>query len=182
MLPPGHIAAGFLTATALLHFTYPDLTASQQSSLLLWGMFFGAAPDFDLALNLFKLKSYRIVGNGAPSHRKYLSHAPVLWLIAGLAVYFLSPNDYYRALGLLVWLGSFTHFVLDSVDYGIMWLWPFNTKFYSFRNPHKDIEIGGLSFIGYLWSFTKIYSKALTFYLEIIVIVSALIILISTKY
>ncbi len=139
-------------------------------------MFFGAAPDLDLIYNFLKLKSYRIAGKGAPSHRKYLSHAPILWLIAGLTVYFLAQDDYYRTFGLLIWLGSWTHFVLDSIDYGIMWLWPFSTKFYSLRNRQADVEIGGSSFIGYLWSFAKIYSKALTFYLEIIIIISALII------
>jgi hypothetical protein len=175
MLPPGHIAAGYLTGLALLKITRPALGPAQTNSLLVWAAFFGFAPDLDAFYFFFKNRTF-LVGKeiGAnKNHRFYWSHAPVLWLLAGLAVYFLANNTYIKFVGLLLWLGSWSHFLLDSVEYGIMWLWPFSTKIYALKNL-DIIPIPESGFINHTWKFLKIYSARISFYLEILIIILAL--------
>jgi membrane-bound metal-dependent hydrolase YbcI (DUF457 family) len=176
MLPPGHIAAGFLTAKVLLNFTHPALSQSRQEQLLWWGMFFGFAPDLDMFLAFFKQRSLLVAGDKEVSHRKFYSHAPILWLIAGLLIYFLSGELYVKYLGLLVFLGSWSHFLLDSIEHGIMWLWPFSTKVFALKNREVRLIIKEKNFFKHSWQFLKFYSQKLSFYLEIIVIISALIV------
>lgn len=179
MLPPGHIAAGFLTAEALLKITHPDLPTAQTSQLLWWGMFFGFAPDLDSFISFAKERAF-FVTNKKNSHRKMLTHAPLLWLAAGLAVVLFAPSLYWKFAGLLLWLGSWSHFFLDTIQYGIMWLWPFNSRLYAFTDTERDYQINRRDFFGYWLTFLKSYAKQISFYLEILIIVIALII--STKY
>ncbi len=175
MLPPGHIAAGFLTAKVLLNIVHPSLTADQQTQLLWWGMFFGFAPDLDTFVAFAKAKAFVFINKDETNHRKYYSHAPVLWLIAGLIVVAVAPNTYWRYVGLLLWLGSWSHFLLDTVQYGIMWLWPLSTKIYAFSDTEKKLNVVGIKFLDFWWSFVKLYSKTVSFYLEILIIIVSLI-------
>jgi len=174
MLPPGHIAAGYLTAKALLKIIHPQITAAQQNHLLAWGMFFGFAPDLDTFYTFFKVKAFTGSTQEKNNHRHFLSHAPVLWLIAGLLIYFLAPSEYIKLIGLLVWLGSWSHFLLDSIEYGIMWLWPFSKKQYALKRI--NIVVGRKQFWGYWIDFLKVYTTRYSFYLEIIVILTAIIV------
>jgi membrane-bound metal-dependent hydrolase YbcI (DUF457 family) len=178
MLPPGHLAAGYLTAKALLYFGHQNFTELQQSALIGWGLIFGVAPDLDMLYSFAKQKGYRVIGDDLPQHRKYISHAPILWLIAGLVIYFFAGNIYHKYIGLLLWFGSWSHFILDSFDYGIMWLWPLSNKVYSLRNREKNFGPidGPKNVISYFIGFLKQYRKVITFYLEIIIIISAIII------
>ena len=177
MLPPGHISAGYLTAKTLLHFVHPNLSQTQLSHLALWGVAFGLAPDLDMIYACYKKGSYRVIGQNGVQHRKFISHAPILWLIAGLAVFFLSASTYFKMFGLIIWLGSWSHFLMDSFDYGVMWLWPFNKKVFSVFNREMNFEIDGRkNIVAYFWNFVTLYSKLVTFYLELAVIIAALII------
>jgi len=175
MLPPGHLAAGFLTAEALLHITKPDLSSAQINQLLWWGVFFSFAPDLDTFTGFVKERAW-FVKNPVNNHRKFVSHAPLLWLLAGLLVYFLAADVYWKNVGLLLWLGSGTHFLLDSIEYGIMWLWPFSNKVFALKNRGRERDIPSSTFFGYWWSHVKLYVNSLTFYCEVIVILTALII------
>jgi membrane-bound metal-dependent hydrolase YbcI (DUF457 family) len=175
MLPPGHVAGGFFTAAALLKIAKPDLPPEQLHQLLYWGMFFGFAPDLDNFAAFAKIHSWWYKkGVDNTIHRKFYSHIPVLWLIAGLLIYFLAAGTYIKYIGLLLWLGSWSHFILDSIDFGVMWLWPFNKEVWALRNRgiHKDIEAG--SFISYWGNFLKVYVTRWTFYIEIVLLISAL--------
>jgi hypothetical protein len=177
MLPPGHIAAGYLTAEALLHFTHPNLTAHQQNGLLLWGMLFGFIPDIDTFIAFARERAW-FVKNQDNNHRKFITHAPIIWLAMGLIVMAVAPNEYWKYVGLLLWLGSWSHFLLDSIQYGIMWLWPFSNRIYAFKDREKDYvnNAGKDSFISYWWSFVKAYSQTLSCYLELLIIIVAIII------
>lgn len=175
MLPPGHVAAGFLVAEALLKITQPGLSSAQASHLLWWGMFWGFAPDLDVFRIFFREKSFTIRNPQKNDHRNFWSHAPVLWLGVGLGVYFFASSVYIQFIGLLLWLASWSHFLLDSLEYGIMWLWPFSKNRYAL----KTIEIkenNQPGFFGYWRRFLKIYLTRISFYLEILVIISALIV------
>lgn len=177
MLPTGHIAAGYLTAEALLHFAHPAVTPEQKTQLLWWGVFWGFAPDIDVFYYFFSNKTLLVAGGGSKKdHRSYLSHAPILWLIAGLLIYFFAGSIYLKYIGLLLWLGSWSHFLLDSIDYGIMWLWPFDKKIYALFNQNVKRPVSEKNFFAHVWKYLKLYTKMATFYLEIIVIVTALIV------
>ncbi len=175
MLPPGHIAAGYLTAQALLHFTHPNLTLDQQNQLLLWGMLFGFLPDIDTFIAFAKEKAW-FVKNQNYNHRKFITHAPVIWLVLGLIIFLIAPDTYWKTVGLLVWLGSWSHFLLDTLSYGIMWFWPFSNRIYALTNREKDFKIEQNSAFKFWWTFVKKYSQTLSFYLEILIIISAILI------
>lgn len=174
MLPPGHIAAGFLTAKALLHFLHPALSTAEQTQLVWWGIFFSFAPDLDMFLSFAREKSFEVRDPKKNNHRKFISHAPLLWMLAGLAVYFFSSSEYFRMFGLLLWLCSWSHFILDSVEYGIMWLWPFNTEKWALKDRGVDKQISGEGFFGYWINFLKFYTTRWTFYFEILLLISVL--------
>lgn len=177
MLPPGHIAAGYLTGYALLNIVKPDLPVDQLQQLLWWGTFFGFAPDFDNFIAFAKVKSWwyrRNVDNGI--HRKFYSHVPVLWLVAGLLVYIFSGDVYWKTVGLMLWLGSWSHFILDSIEYGVMWLWPFNSEVWALKDRGIKREISANGFLQYWWSFLKYYTSRWTFYCEIFIILITFII------
>ena len=177
MLPPGHIAAGYLTAKALLHFTHPALTAVQQNQLVWWGMFFGFAPDLDNFISFAREKSFTVRDQEKNNHRQFLGHAPILWLIAGLIIYFTSSSEYFKTFGLLVWLGSWSHFILDSIEYGIMWLWPFNKQKWALKDRGIDVKFEGKGFFGFWLNFMKFYITRWTFYAEIIILLATFIFL-----
>jgi membrane-bound metal-dependent hydrolase YbcI (DUF457 family) len=181
MLPPGHLAGGFLTATAVLKIIKPDLSQEQISQLLGWGMFFSFAPDLDTFVSFIKEHTW-FVKNPQNNHRKFISHAPLLWLAGGLLVYFFSADVYWKIAGLLLWLCSWSHFLLDSVEYGIMWLWPFNKDVFAIRNRERDFSIQSLNFFGYWWTYLKLYAGTLTFYIEISIIIVAIILFFSNHY
>ncbi len=175
MLPPGHFAGGYLAAEALLHITKADLSSAQANQLLWWGAFFAFAPDLDTFASFIKERAW-FVKNPANNHRKFVSHAPLLWLLAGLLVYFFSADIYWKNVGLLLWLGSWTHFLLDSIEYGIMWLWPFSNRIFALKNREREFNIQSPTFLVYWWNFVKSYTRTLTFYIELLIVVIALIV------
>lgn len=177
MLPPGHIAAGFLTAKALLKISHTQFPPSQTAQLLWWGAFFAFAPDLDSFVAFAKIKSFWFKqGSESVNHRKFYSHIPILWLLAGLLVYFFAATPYYKFVGLLLWLGSWAHFLLDSLDMpGIMWLWPFNKELWALKNRGVLPIIKGKNFFDYWINFIKFYIGSWTFYAEIIILITAII-------
>ncbi len=134
MLPPGHIAGGYLTAEFLLRTFHFNISNHQRHLLEFVGIFFGFAPDLDFFLAFYKARQLKIDHRKA-NHRKYFTHAPVLWMIAGIIIYLSAATDFYRALGLIVWLSSWSHFILDS-EWGIMWAWPFSKRLYPFSKMY----------------------------------------------
>ncbi len=181
MLPPGHIAAGYLTTYALLKLTHPLLSFEQSQLLLSLGAFFAFAPDLDTFMAFAKAKSFVLIGSKY-SHRKFFSHAPLVWLMFGVTIILLTKSTFGTYLGLTVWLGSWSHFVLDSLQHGIMWLWPFNRKLFALKDREFSIKelVKKTSFFGYWTAFLKLYATELkfSFYLEVLIIISALIVLI----
>lgn len=178
MLPPGHLAGGYLTAQALLKIVKPDLPEAELRQLLYWGLFFSVAPDLDTFVSFAMEKAF-FVKDQRHNHRKFLSHAPLLWLFASLLVYCLSSSEFGRVFGLIILTGSFTHFILDSIEYGIMWLWPFSKKVFALKNPERNFDNPYDSFWQYWIYFVKQYSKTLTFFAEILIIVSFLLFFIT---
>ena len=163
MLPPGHIAAGYLVTRVLLATTHPALTPTDQNYLIWWGMFFSFAPDLDTFI-VFK-KMGRFISSDKVNHRKFYSHAPVLWLIAGLSIFLIALSRHNLVLeyfGLLVWFGSWAHFALDTIQCGIMWLWPLSNKVLALWDTEIESNIKEQKFVPYLIDFIKFYVTRMT--------------------
>jgi hypothetical protein len=176
MLPSGHVAAGFLTGVVLLKFSHTIFLPSEVNSLLWLSVFFGFAPDIDVFFVFFKTSSLLVCGDEKVNHRKYFTHAPILWLIAGLAVYFLADSEFYKHVGLIIWLASWSHFILDSIEHGVMWLWPLSNKVFALKSTGQRHVISEKNFFKHTWEFLKFYTTRLSFYLEVLIILIALII------
>ncbi|MBL8030518.1 MAG: metal-dependent hydrolase [Candidatus Doudnabacteria bacterium] len=177
MLPPGHIAAGFLTSVALVKLTNSSAEVSNINQFYLWGMFWGFAPDFDNFLAFYRMKSWWYKqGSDGGMHRKFYSHIPVLWLLVGVLAYVLAPSAYWKTMALLMLFGSFSHFLLDSIEFGVKWLWPFSERLYALKNAGVNKEIRAEGFLNFWFSFLLLYKTRPTFFLELLVIASALIV------
>jgi hypothetical protein len=179
MLPPGHTAAGFLVAKTLLAITHPALSTTQLNTLLVAGAFFGFAPDLDMFYAFLKARGFTIPGKKI-NHRAFITHRPFVWLVAGLLISLLANSPFWTYFGLLVWLGSWSHFILDSHFVGVMWLWPFSHNFYAVKNPGQREENNTKGFFNYWFTFlTKVYPKVSppTFYTEILLLLIAAYIL-----
>lgn len=177
MLPTGHIAAGFLTAHALVKILKPELDQHQINQLLMLGAFAGFAPDLDEFWFFYKNRSLLVAPKAEKNHRAYISHVPVLWTLPGIVLYLLSPNEFGRIAGLIFCLVSLSHFLLDSIKYGIMWLWPFTSKLYALGNAgEKPFVIEEKNFLKHSFKYLRVYAKTVSFYLEIVIVISSIIV------
>lgn len=178
MLLPGHLAAGYLTAKALLHFQGGALTASETNLLTVLGAVVGFVPDLDLLPYFVHSRSFEL--KTSASHRDYPTHFPQLWLLSGLAVAHFAHAPFLYAAGLIIWLASWSHFLGDSIGGRIAWLWPFTRKrfgiFFWCREAYvkrKDETVRQY----YARLFTTVYAPHPVFLVELALIVSALLIL-----
>jgi len=184
MLPPGHIAGGYLVGKVLLNFLPYSFASAEVNQLLLMGALVGFAPDLDMFYAFNRLRGFRLarVDEYDNNHRTYISHAPAVWLIAGLAIFLLAGTSFWKTFGLLIWLGGWSHFILDSLEWGVMWLWPFNKKeVYALANKKYEARVHeAKGFVDYwLRYLLEDYAKHFTFYLEILIIITALIVLLD---
>jgi membrane-bound metal-dependent hydrolase YbcI (DUF457 family) len=173
MLPPGHIAAGYLVAEALIRVSGVAFTDVQVRTLLLTGMIFAFAPDLDMFYG-FARKHAWTASSTTFNHRKFVSHAPVLWLIAGLSVFAFASDPFVQCIGLLLWLAPWSHFLLDSIRCGVSWLWPFSDTPYALTEAGKPYVNGERRFFRYWTGFVLWYAGTVVFPLELIVIACAI--------
>jgi hypothetical protein len=163
----------------MLALTHPALSAIEQQQLLWWGMFFGFAPDLDMFWVFIKTK--RFVASDKTNHRQFFSHAPVLWLLGGLAVFLfglMQQDLFFEYLGVAVWLGSWSHFVFDSVQHGVMWLWPWGREPLALFDRGVKDDIPLQAFLSYWVKSVKFYVTrfVISFVLELTVIFAALLV------
>lgn len=185
MLPPGHIAAGFLVTTVLLKITQPGFDSQQTNLLLALGAFFGFAPDLDVFVSFARGKSFS-VPLMTHNHRFYWSHTPLPWLIVALIFYFGSNDPFIKYMALTMWLGSWSHFALDSIVFGIMWLWPLTSKHFALSKNRNDVMSGQqdkrffASWITFLINWARDYKAS--WVAEITIVLIALFIFINNFY
>ncbi|MSR71471.1 MAG: metal-dependent hydrolase [Candidatus Taylorbacteria bacterium] len=172
MILPGHLASGFLMTNVLLSVIHPELSSSQTNLLLIFGTLAGDFPDIDVFY--FFLKNKTTDPEKLSDHRHYFTHAPLFWLILGLCIFVLSVDPFYKLVGLLVWLGPWVHFLCDSIDFGVMWFWPFSNKRLSFIKWKEPTELTARTPWGRL---LEKCSKKITFYVEILLVIIAIIVL-----
>lgn len=170
MLPPGHIAGGYLVTYSLIKIFQPQFSQAEINQLFWYGMFFAFAPDLDMFFSFLRQKSFTI--QRKHNHRKLYSHTPIVWFFIGCMVMLLSRNIFTVYVGLLVWLSSWSHFLFDSLQHGIMWLFPFSKRLFSLKDTGVELEIFEKGFFSYWMAFVKNYTTRfkLTFLCEVGVI------------
>lgn len=176
MLVFGHLAAGYLVTLFLLKWLNPALSAGDMQFVLLLGTIFGAIVDFDFFYYFIKNKTLKLRND--ISHRDQMSHAPLLWMIIGLIIYFFSLDVLTKTIGIVLWISVWGHFFLDSFEYGVMWLYPFSRKRYSFfktpKHETRENEKLHQHYINYF--FNEYPRKHLTFWIELFVIIMFLLV------
>jgi hypothetical protein len=181
MVLPGHIAGGYLFTRAFLALTHATFSASQTTALLIIGTLAGELPDIDLLrFYLANRSGFSIDHN----HRLYATHAPLFWLIVSLIVValgYIVSSPFVIYLGWIILSGSWGHLILDSIEDGVMWLWPFSRQRFALRNvPDFDAakyagkyRPGTFAFYwDYIW--TVYIGRRVTFYVEIFITLAAI--------
>lgn len=155
MLPPGHLAGGYLATIAVLRSFGVPLEGN--AGLVAFGLFCSIAPDFDFVFAFVKTRSLTIDPVRA-NHRKYYTHRPLVWLALAVPI-MLNGGDQLRIWAALLLVGSWTHFLLDSIQYGVMWLWPFSDRLIAWRDVGKDFLIPDRRFAAFWKSFLAAYLR-----------------------
>lgn len=180
MVLPGHLAGGYLAARAVLDLApaAASLSPTQTAILIVIGTIFGDSPDIDLLFYYFNQKSSRpdMDENG---HRHYVTHTPAFWLALSLAIAaagYIAGSIFVQFIGWMVLAGSWTHLLLDSIEFGVRWLWPLTSRRFSLMKGSPDPEIdapkGSLSY--YRIYLLKTSFRNVTFYAELLVTALAL--------
>lgn len=174
MLPPGHSAAGYLVAVGI-GVTLPQ-AGSDTASLLAFGALCGALPDIDMLAAFAKTRSL-VIENEKQSHRAYITHTPLFWIVMALFLLLISGS---ASFALVVFFAPLSHLFLDSLEDEIQWLGPWSKKGTSLLKRKKTLAIPRQDFFSYWKKFLFWYwvNRRLTATLEIILIVLAL----STGY
>ncbi len=186
MVLPGHLAGGYLATTALLLLTHSSLPTSQMTALLIIGTLAGELPDIDLIP--FYLANLRNSPN-VHSHRTYFTHAPAFWLIVSLVIAaagLIFKSSFVEYLGLVILAGTWSHLILDSIEDGVMWLWPFTKRCFALGKVtgFDPKEYGGPDRAGsikfHLKFIYKVYMRErVSFYIEIVITVIALLLILK---
>lgn len=166
----GHLAVGYLVTYFFLKLFNIALSAGEINTLLIIGAIFGAIVDLDFVSFFAKNKSVKL--KEKDSHRDQFSHAPIVWLIIGLLIYVLPGIYFVSIMGLVIWISVWSHFALDSIEHGIMWLYPWsNKRYHLFKDKifNMNYDDNALKFYGKFYF--KFYPRTKTFWVELIIII-----------
>jgi len=181
MLPTGHFAAGYLTTKLSIAALLPYYAQAGDSRFWVVGILASILTDLD-DFYAFKKIGRMTSDNrkeGRVTHRKFISHSPLLHLaiaLVGFLTGLLFSSSDLQIYSTVYLVGTWTHFFFDSFAYGIMWLWPFNNRLYAFRNTEVDFDIPETEFWPFWTKFLKLYTRSLVFALEMMVIATAAIV------
>ena len=113
MLPSTHIASGVIL------FVLSQVAGI--NPLLSLPLVIGAVlPDFDYVIKR--------------NHRTQITHAPLFWFLS------LTPLALIWQQFLFLEIGVFVHLILDTIDWGIMWLHPYETSLHGGIMRKKNIR------------------------------------------
>jgi len=175
MLLLGHLALGYLVTYGLLKLFNFGFSVADTNFILALGTIFGAIVDLDFFSYFIKNKTLRLRKD--VSHRDQITHAPLLWLIVGLIVFFFGSDIFSRVVGLTIWISSWSHFAFDTFEHGVMWQYPFSRKKYNLLGDKPFIPKKGEGLTEhYRRFFFEFYPRRKTFWIEIVVIILFLIV------
>jgi hypothetical protein len=190
MVLPGHLAGGYLAAAAALSVFHPDLSVEQLKILLVLGTIAGEFPDIDLLF--FNIAHRRHAKNGAAqkeslvqNHRDYITHMPSFWL--GLCAFIavagkIAGSTFIEYAGIVTLVGTWSHLILDSIEYGVVWLAPWSKKNYALTKnviASEAVHRPG-SLMQHFHFIITTYWKSYTIWLELAISCIALIALIRS--
>ncbi|MFA6295551.1 MAG: metal-dependent hydrolase [Candidatus Paceibacterota bacterium] len=178
MVLPGHLSGGYLATYSLLALTHASFSPLQTSILYTIGIIAGEIPDIDLLFFYLEYRKDKI--HKIFNHRYYITHTPALWLAISLLtiIFGLIFNSVFTIfIGLTILIGSWSHFVLDSIEYGIRWIWPISNRRFFIRDvPDSYIAGQRRGTFSYYWKYiSSVYITRWSFYLEILITIVALL-------
>ena len=169
MVLPGHLAGGYLATSLLLGIAKPGLSVGQLEALFLIGTLAGDLPDIDIMRFHFEEKNRK--ANMVRSHREYFTHGPLFWIATCALVSligYLFGSTFTIYLGFILIASTLSHLILDSIDDGVMWLWPFSKRRFGIFKS-KEVLVNGPHSISYYWKFiTNEYPRCWSFYGEVL--------------
>ncbi len=187
MVLPGHLAGGYIATSIILNFVSIPLTSADLSVIYTIGILSGEIPDIDLLL--FYLEKNKNKNKTRQTHRDFITHIPMFWFVFCLTIFFIGflvTSKLIMLLSVVILAGTFSHFILDSLEYGIQWFKPFSKRRYCLfeikemedfekRSQHDHVKIGSLRFY---WNYvTTIYIRQVSFYAEFLVVIIAILVL-----
>jgi membrane-bound metal-dependent hydrolase YbcI (DUF457 family) len=183
MILPGHLAAGYMVATAVIKIAKPELDPASLNYLLAWGTFSGMVPDLDSFWVFFKNKRF-IFKDETINHRDFLSHVPLVWFLICLVLtlfLWFGQNQLLKYGSLILLFGSLSHFIFDSIQMGVMWLWPFSRRKLALLNRYHGNIVKEESFLKYWLRFGKLYyiNFTETFWAEVVLTVIGIIVFLN---
>ncbi len=180
MVLPGHLAGGYLAAQLVLAIGHPAFSGPEVAALSLIGILAGELPDIDLVwLNLQHRRHASGVRKHTPTtnHREYITHVPFFWLIVSFLVVTLgavADSMFTQYVGWIILAGTWSHFLLDSIEHGVPWLSPFSHKRFCLKDKPEVPLNNKPGTLASHWEFiTKHYTKNITFFAEILIVVVA---------
>lgn len=186
MVLPGHIAGGYLATTFILGLSSTPFTTTELAIIYVVGILAGEIPDLDLLFFYFNKKN-----NGTSkkaTHRDYITHLPMFWLSLGMTLFLYGyslNSPLVMTLALVLVAGTFSHFILDSIEYGIQWFKPLSHRRiclfeikdiadFEKKSTHNHVRTGSLLFY---WNYVRtIYVRQISFYAELLVVIIALVV------
>ena len=122
--------------------------------------------------------------DNSESHRDYITHVPLFWFITSMIIVsfgFIFNSIFTEYFGWIILIGTLSHFILDSIEYGIRWLSPISTKNFALKSkiPTETITDRPGSLLQYFHYLIRTYWKTATIWCEIMVSIIALIVLLK---
>jgi hypothetical protein len=178
MLPPGHLAAGYLTTKLSISMLAQHYPQANEARFWAVGMLASVLVDLDMLYTFF-LMGRPVASSHDYIHRKFLTHAPLFHFFLALAGFLAGWLFHFpdlQVFAAVYWVGTWTHFVFDSFSYGIMWLWPFSKKIYAIAQREREFEFSFKKVFEYWTKFLLLYFKNFVFYMELAVVVIAILV------
>lgn len=152
-----HLPSGYLFGRA---------SGSCDRAVLIAALIGSVAPDFDMLW-------FYLVDQGQTHHHRFWPHIPLVWAgIAALVLPLIAITARRWLAPAAAFLGAvMMHLVLDTVNGGIMWLWPFSDRLVTLVTVPATRSNWVLSFLTH-WSVLA----------EIAIILAAAILLVRDRH
>jgi hypothetical protein len=184
MVLPGHLAGGYIATSLVLSLSTTPFSHNELTILYFIGILAGEIPDIDLLIFYLEKKYFK--NSKRQTHREYVTHLPIFWLSLCTAIFLYGysiDSAFAMTISLILLAGTFSHFILDSIDFGIQWFKPFSYKKiclfelkevegFEKQATRNNVRIGSIHFY---WNYLKTaYIRQVTFYAEILVVLVAI--------
>lgn len=144
-----HLAYPYIIANSIAWLLGTSLTVEQNILLFI----FSFLPDLDYAVNYIYTKLTNRRFYAGVNHHRWATHWPITYV--PLALLFIFIPNIYTALMLF---GIMSHLIMDTIAcaWGIMWLYPFSTRWFNYFAAKTSKTKDGLKWLA-LWKTTPFY-------------------------